>query len=298
MRNPNELFKLVKSMKKDGKDVEVGRCMRGSDRKLNFSEPDRGRVWKEHMERFMNEENEWNQNVQADLVEGPVERVSREEVAKALGKMKAGKAARPSEVSVKMIAASGEIGIYVVVELCQSVLDGRGMPDEWTLSFVVPIFKGKGDAMSCGAYREVRLLEHAMKIVEKVLEGRMWHYGDSGRNAIWFYARQRNNTCSLHFKEVTRGVLRQGEVQFSSVYLATTHDYEIQRKRNYYMAREPRRNHERYRTWTPSYLEGYKRDADDLVLTSHTMEGLREKFWKWKEAFESKGLKVNPRKTK
>ena len=33
------------------------------------------------------------------------------------------------------------------------------------------------------------------------------------------------------------------------------------------------------------------------VLTSETMEGLREKFWKWK-AFESKGLKVNLRKTK
>ena len=38
--------------------------------------------------------------------------------------------------------------------------------------------------------------------------------------------------------------------------------------------------------------------ADDLVLTSETMEGLREKFWKWKEAFESKGLKMNHRKTK
>ena len=38
--------------------------------------------------------------------------------------------------------------------------------------------------------------------------------------------------------------------------------------------------------------------ADDLVLMSETMEGLREKFWKWKEAFESKGLKVNLRKTK
>ena len=32
---------------------------------------------------------------------------------------------------------------------------------------------------------------------------------------------------------------------------------------------------------------------DNLALTSETMEGLREKFWKWKEAFESKGLKVN-----
>ena len=38
--------------------------------------------------------------------------------------------------------------------------------------------------------------------------------------------------------------------------------------------------------------------ADDLALTSETMEGLREKFWKWKEAFESKGLKVNIGKTK
>ena len=27
-------------------------------------------------------------------------------------------------------------------------------------------------------------------------------------------------------------------------------------------------------------------------------EGLREKFWKWREAFESKGLKVNLEKTK
>ena len=69
---PNKVFKLVKSMEKDGKVVDGGRCMRGSDRRLNFSEGDRGRVWKEHMERIMNEESEWDQNVQAALVEGPV----------------------------------------------------------------------------------------------------------------------------------------------------------------------------------------------------------------------------------
>ena len=91
--------------------------------------------------------------MQADLVEGPVERVSREEVVKALGKMKTGKAARPSEVSVEM------------VELCQSVLDGRGILDEWPLSVVVPIYKGKGDAMNFRAYRGVKLLEHPIKIV-------------------------------------------------------------------------------------------------------------------------------------
>ena len=40
------------------------------------------------------------------------------------------------EVSVEMIAVSGEIGIGVMVELCQGVVDGRGMPDEWALSVV------------------------------------------------------------------------------------------------------------------------------------------------------------------
>ena len=33
--------------------------------------------------------------------------------------------------------------------------------------------------------------------------------------------------------------------------------------------------------------------ADDLVLMSETIKGIRNKFIKWKEAIESKGLKVN-----
>ena len=49
------------------------------------------------------------------------------------------------EVCVKMISASGEIGIDVMVELCQSVLDGRGMPDECCGT------NFQGDAMNCEA---------------------------------------------------------------------------------------------------------------------------------------------------
>ena len=47
------------------------------------------------------------------------------------------------------------------------------MLDGWALSVVTPIFKGKGNAMSCGAYRGVKLLEDAMKIVEKMLQRRL-----------------------------------------------------------------------------------------------------------------------------
>ena len=38
--------------------------------------------------------------------------------------------------------------------------------------------------------------------------------------------------------------------------------------------------------------------ADDLVLMNKSIENLKEKFSKWKEAFESKGLKVNLKKIK
>ena len=44
------------------------------------------------MERIMNEENECDQSLEVDLVEGPVERVRREEVVKAMVEMKVGKA--------------------------------------------------------------------------------------------------------------------------------------------------------------------------------------------------------------
>ena len=58
--------------------------MRGSDGKLCFSEKERGKVWKDYMERMMNEENGRDHNVEGDEVEGPVVHVSREEVQKAL----------------------------------------------------------------------------------------------------------------------------------------------------------------------------------------------------------------------
>ena len=47
-------------------------------------------------------------------------------------------------------------------EICQRTLDGFGMPVEWALTIVVPIFKGKGDIRNCGCYVAVKLLEHGL----------------------------------------------------------------------------------------------------------------------------------------
>ena len=157
-------------MKRDGKDVEGGKWIKGRDGRIGFSQEDRCKIWKEHMERIMTEENAWDHKVDAAMVEGPVEKVSRKEVREAIRKMKQGKAAGFSEVTTKMIVAGGRIAEELMLQLCQPVLDGKGIPDEWKTSIVVPIFKGKGNVMNCGSYRGVKLLEHCMKIIERELE--------------------------------------------------------------------------------------------------------------------------------
>ena len=68
--------------------------------------------------------------VETDVVERLVEKVARHEIVEAMQKMKAGKATGPTEISVETIISSDEIGVKMMMKLCQRVLDGRGMPDE------------------------------------------------------------------------------------------------------------------------------------------------------------------------
>ena len=96
-------------MKKEGKGVEGERCLRGRDGQLGFIEKDWVKIWKEHMEKIMNEENKWDHILKTDVVEGPVEKVACNEIVEAMQKMKSGKATGQFEVSVEMIVASGKL---------------------------------------------------------------------------------------------------------------------------------------------------------------------------------------------
>ena len=101
------------------------------------------------------------------MVEGPIKIVTHQEMEIAIKVLKPGKSAGSSKACAEMISASGEIGVGVMMELCQRMLNGKGMPDEWQTSVLIPIFKGKGDVRNCNTYREVKLLEQARKIIEK-----------------------------------------------------------------------------------------------------------------------------------
>ena len=120
----------------------------------------------------MNKENAWDQKTEIGIVEGPVEEVSLEEITSAMKKIKLGKASGLLKVSMEMINATEKVGIDEM-KLCQRVLDEKGMLEDWKTSVMVPIYKGKGNVMNCGTYRGVKLLEHGMKIIRRILEKRI-----------------------------------------------------------------------------------------------------------------------------
>ena len=74
-------------------------------------------------------------------------------MAIAIKVMELGNADGSSEVYAEMISASEEVGVSVMVELCQHVSNGKGMSDEWQTTVLVPIFKKKGDLRNCYTYR-------------------------------------------------------------------------------------------------------------------------------------------------
>lgn len=107
------------------------------------------------------------------MVEGEVDDISADEVKAALNDMKKGKACGTSGMCTEFLIGSGDVGTEAMLKICNGILHGENMPKDWMDSILIPIYKGKGDARECGSYRGVKLLEHAMKVFERVLERRL-----------------------------------------------------------------------------------------------------------------------------
>ena len=87
--------------------------------------------------------------------------------------MKLGKAGGPLGVVADMSKAAGDEGTRWMTELCNAVVRDGTIPKDWNRSWLVNVYKGKGDALACGSYREIKLVEHAMKVLERVIDRRV-----------------------------------------------------------------------------------------------------------------------------
>ena len=74
-------------MKREEKEVEGGRCIRDIDGRLGVNDIDRKRIWKQHVKKIMNEENDRDHSTNADVLLGTIQRVTHMKIINAVKTM-------------------------------------------------------------------------------------------------------------------------------------------------------------------------------------------------------------------
>ena len=168
----NNAFKVANQIRAESKDVIGDPCIKNDQGQKVFSEKDKLEAWKEHYERLLNEEFPWDPNhlIMGKPVQGPAPWIAIDQVTAGLAKMKDGKAAGCSGITTEMMKASGEDGITLITELINAIIYEEATPTDWDMSSIINCYKGKGDATERGNYRGLKLLEHPMKLLERILE--------------------------------------------------------------------------------------------------------------------------------
>ena len=92
-------------------------------------------------------------------------------VKKAISQMKAGKASGPSGIVVVMIRAAGDMVASMICDLAAAIIRDGKVPSGWEQSFIVCLYKGKGDALERGNYCGLKLTEQVMKVLERIVDG-------------------------------------------------------------------------------------------------------------------------------
>ena len=168
----NAVFHTAKQRRKENKDIVGEKCMRDDSGKLAYSDDEKVKAWKQHYERPLNVEFPWSEDDLSvvDPVLGPPPLVTREMVEKSITKMKLGKAPGPSGVVTEMLKASSDVCSEMIANLTNSIIRDNTMPSKWNYSIIIGLYKGRGEALDRGNYRGLKLTEHILKVMERIIE--------------------------------------------------------------------------------------------------------------------------------
>ena len=117
-------------MVKERQDITGSNCLKGVSGKVIVDEKGIKDSWKEYMEKLMNEENEWDHGISAEIKEGPADCIRIGEVVAALKQMKRHKAPGLSWLSAKMMHPTEGIGTQWLLDLCNGIVKEDCIPED------------------------------------------------------------------------------------------------------------------------------------------------------------------------
>ncbi|KAK3514790.1 hypothetical protein QTP70_031178 [Hemibagrus guttatus] len=255
-----DLYRLARQRDRDGKDVQQVRVIKDRDGRVLTSEESVQRRWKEYFEELMNEENEREKRVEGvNSVEQKVDKIRKDEVRKALKRMKSGKAVGPDDIPVEVWKCLGEAAVEFLTSLFNRVLESERMPEEWRRSVLVPIFKNKGDVQSCSNYRGIKLMSHTMKVWERVVEARLRKVVEICEQQYGFMPRK-STTDAIFALRILMEKYRDGQRELHCVFVDLEKAYDrVPREELWYCMRKS------------GVAEKYVRVVQDMYERSRTV---------------------------
>ncbi|KAK3508090.1 hypothetical protein QTP70_013444 [Hemibagrus guttatus] len=255
-----DLYRLARQRDRDGKDVQQVRVIKDRDGRVLTSEESVQRRWKEYFEELMNEENEREKRVEGvNSVEQKVDKIRKDEVRKALKRMKSGKAVGPDDIPVEVWKCLGEAAVEFLTSLFNRVLESERMPEEWRRSVLVPIFKNKGDVQSCSNYRGIKLMSHTMKLWERVVEARLRKVVEICEQQYGFMPRK-STTDAIFALRILMEKYRDGQRELHCVFVDLEKAYDrVPREELWYCMRKS------------GVAEKYVRVVQDMYERSRTV---------------------------
>ncbi|KAK3519671.1 hypothetical protein QTP86_005328 [Hemibagrus guttatus] len=256
-----DLYRLARQRDRDGKDVQQVRVIKDRDGRVLTSEESVQRRWKEYSEELMNEENEREKRVEGvNSVEQKIDKIRKDEVRKALKRMKSGKAVGPDDIPVEVWKCLGEAAVEFLTSLFNRVLESEKMPEEWRRNLEKAYDRvPREELWYC--MRKSGVAEKYVRVVQDMYE--------RSRTVVRCAVGQ-----TEEFK-VEVG-LHQGSA-LSPFLFAIVMDQ---------LSEEVRQES----PWTMMF-------ADDIVICSESSEQVEENLERWRFALERRGMKVSRSKT-
>ncbi|XP_055838267.1 uncharacterized protein LOC129906511 [Episyrphus balteatus] len=167
------IFKIAAQIRRNAQEICSPKFINNAQGQLLVENYEILHRWRQYCDELLNEQFPRLHFPMASPNLSEVSDVTVEEVSEAVKYSKKGKAVGPDEIPSEFWKKMGDIGSRWFMVLVSKLIRGDRMPNQWRESYLLPIYKGKGDNRSCDNYRSIKLMSHTMKIVERVLGSRL-----------------------------------------------------------------------------------------------------------------------------
>ena len=172
-----EAYKLVKQIK--GNFASQIRAVKDKNGKTLTDDKDIMSRWAEYITELYTDSNQYGVGILDELRARTVQEeyeqddsILKQEVEKAIKKLKNDKSCGVDGIPSELIKAGGESVVDKVWQLCNEIWKMEKWPEEWCKSMAVPLHK-KGDMRECSNYRTIALIPHVCKTMLNILQERL-----------------------------------------------------------------------------------------------------------------------------